>query len=496
MKKSTEIDPRTLDALSAGIAIINGAGLVIAVNKAWRDFAEANHPAPAEVCEGADYLGVCDSAQGADAAQAVEFAAALRAMIRGERDSLSCEYPCHSPDIQRWFCARATIFPGEGPARVVIAHEDITERIQAQIKLRESEKRFRELFENSITAISETLPNGQLIRANLAYARLYGYENLEEMARSITNVGQLYSGPEERKKVLRAISGKGSMDPREIRMLRRDGSIFPVLVSAREIRNETGELSGYQATHIDISDRKRAEDELIASREQMRVLASRTQVALENERTSTARKIHDLLSQILTRLKIDLVWLQRRLENPDGTQPARTLIPRVAEMIGMADEAVSTVQRIATELRPAVLDSLGLGAALVWLAWEFQKHSEIACRAFVPEGELLIDKDVATAAFRIAQESLSNAGRHSRATEVVMHFTEEAEQQVLIIHDDGIGIDPAKLGDPLSIGLAGMRERAFLLGGGLEIRSDPGSGTTVEARFPRARVDRNPQGGS
>jgi signal transduction histidine kinase len=273
---------------------------------------------------------------------------------------------------------------------------------------------------------------------------------------------------------------------------RRDGSTFCVLVSVREIRDESGTLVGHQANHIDISERKRVEDELRASHEQMRTLASRAQATMESERASIARRIHDLLSQTITRLKIDLVWLQRRLDNADQAQPARVLTPRVAEMIGMADEAVSAVQRIATELRPAVLDSLGLSAALVWLAWDFQKHSEIACRAFVPEGELKVDKEVATAAFRIAQESLANVVRHSQAMEVEIHLLTESDSIILSIHDDGIGIDPGRLRNPLSIGIAGMRERARLVGGSLEILSRPASGTTVEASLPLARSELYP----
>jgi PAS domain S-box-containing protein len=493
MKNSTRFAHSVLDALSTSIAIIDERGFIIAVNKAWRDFALANHPSPEGVCEGADYLGVCDSAKGPESAQAAEFAAALRAMIRGERDSFSLEYPCHSPHVQRWFCARATIFPRGGRARVVIAHETITERIQAELTLRESEKRFRELFENSLLGISETSIDGRLLRANLAYARLYGYESPEEMSRDIRNIGQLYADPEDRKEVLRIIEGKGFMEPRELRVRHRNGSSFYVLVSAREIRNEAGELTGYQANHVDISERKRAEADLRASHEQLRALASRTQAASENERTNTARRIHDILSQILTRLKIDLVWLQRRLENSDELRSVKALGSRVAEMIGMADEAVAAVQRIATDLRPAVLDNLGLCAALEWLARDFKDHGDIGCRAFVPEGELKIDKDVATAAFRIAQESLTNAVRHSRAGEVEIHLLEEGGDLVLRIHDDGIGIDPAKLKDPLSIGLAGMRERALLVGGRFDIRSRPDSGATVEACFPLARSGNIPE---
>jgi PAS domain S-box-containing protein len=496
MRKSSRIDLRTLDALSAAIAIIDGEGVIIAVNEAWRAFAAANHPNPELVCEGANYLAVCDSARGPDAALATEVAAALRAMARGERGSLCVEYPCHSPDAQRWFCARATIFPGDRRARIVIAHEDITERKLAELQLRKSEHRYRGLFENSILGISETDVDGRLVSVNPAFARLYGFESPDQVIREVADVGsKLYDDPERRTGVLAELAKKGYIEPKQVSVRRRDGTGFPILVSAWELRSEEGELLGYQANHIDISQLKRAEDELRASREQMRALASRAQSAFEEERTSIARTIHDLLSQTLTRLKIDLIWLQRRLERPDGTSATRSLIPRVAEMAGMADEAVATVQRIATELRPAVLDSMGLGAALAWLAWDLQKRDEIACRARVPEGDIPIDRAVATAAFRIAQESLANVVRHSRATEAEIELTAGSEQLVLRIRDDGIGIDRAKLTDPFSIGLAGMRERAALQGGRLEILSEPGSGTIVEARFPLNRPASPAEGG-
>jgi len=491
MKKRLDFASFALNALSSSIAIIDECGLIIAVNKAWRTFAEANHPQPSLVCEGANYLEVCDSAQGPEEAQAAGFAAAVRAMLKGERDFFGLEYPCHSPDVQRWFCARATIFSGE-ERLVVITHETITERKLAELRLEESEKRYRGLFENSLLGISETDAEGRLIRGNRAYARLYGYRDFEEMNGEIEYASQLYSDPGDRKAVLEILAAQGCLEPREMLVRRRDGSTFCVLVSVREIRDESGTLVGHQANHIDISERKRVEDELRASHEQMRTLASRAQATMESERASIARRIHDLLSQTITRLKIDLVWLQRRLDNADQAQPARVLTPRVAEMIGMADEAVSAVQRIATELRPAVLDSLGLSAALVWLAWDFQKHSEIACRAFVPEGELKVDKEVATAAFRIAQESLANVVRHSQAMEVEIHLLTESDSIILSIHDDGIGIDPGRLRNPLSIGIAGMRERARLVGGSLEILSRPASGTTVEASLPLARSELYP----
>jgi PAS domain S-box-containing protein len=494
--ETARIDRSALDALSSSIAIVGEDGRILAVNKAWRDFAAENHPKPGTVCEGADYLGACDSARGSEASQAMEIAAALREMLGGGLDSFALEYSCHSPELRRWFRARASPFVEGGRIRVAIAHEPITERVLAEQALRERERRFRELFERSPVGISETSVDGRLVRANSAYARLYGYDSPEEMMGEVGNVVRLYGDPEDREEVLRILSERGTMEPREMRVLRRDGSPFFVLVSARVLHDEAGAPRGYQANHIDIGELKRAEAELLASREQMRALASRAQAASEEERTSMARKIHDLLSQTLTRLKIDLVWLQRRLESPDAALPAKALVPRVAEMIGMADEAVGTVQRIATELRPAVLDSLGLGAALAWLARDFREHGEIACRAFVPDGELPIDRDAATAAFRIAQESLTNVVRHSGARKAEIYLAEEDDRLVLSIQDDGIGVDPGKLSDPFSIGLAGMRERALLLGGSFDIRSSPGSGTTVEARFPLQRPDRQAKAGS
>ena len=156
-------------------------------------------------------------------------------------------------------------------------------------------------------------------------------------------------------------------------------------------------------------------------------------------------------------------------------------------MTGIADAAIESVQRIATELRPAVLDSLGLSAAVEWQAHDFQARSGIACHADAPEDELPVDRDSATAAFRILQESLTNVLRHAKATRVDILLEQDADRLVLRVQDNGCGMRSETLNDPMSIGLAGMRERALLLGGQLEIRSQPGSGTTVDVRLPLAK---------
>ena len=209
----------------------------------------------------------------------------------------------------------------------------------------------------------------------------------------------------------------------------------------------------------------------------------------EEERTRVAREIHDVLAQELTRLKIDLVWLHGRLTRIDKPTALETLVDRVVEMKDMADSSIRSVQGIAATLRPAVLDSLGLCAAIEWLAQDVQEHTELKCRVHLPEEEVPVEKEVSTATFRIVQESITNVLRHAEATEAHIRLRFEAGKIRLEITDNGRGLPPDKLADPLSLGLVGMRERALLLGGQFDIRSEPGQGTTVAVRLPATQPD-------
>jgi len=164
-------------------------------------------------------------------------------------------------------------------------------------------------------------------------------------------------------------------------------------------------------------------------------------------------------------------------------------VDRISEMTGIADSAIHSVQMIATELRPAVLDSLGLCAAVEWQARDFQEHTGIQCRSNLPEAEPPVSHAAATAVFRIVQESLTNVLRHARATQVDIILRQDVDQLVLKVRDNGCGIRPETLSNPLSIGLTGMRERALLLGGHCEIRSEPGEGATVDVRLPLPRSE-------
>ena len=224
---------------------------------------------------------------------------------------------------------------------------------------------------------------------------------------------------------------------------------------------------------------RHALEQLEASREQLRRLADGLLLAREEERTTIARDIHDVLGQTLTALKMDTAWIGRRL--PDDVPAARAKLTAMAALI---DDTVVTVRRIATDLRPGVLDDLGLAAAVEWQAREFESRTGIPCALHASLGEGAIDPMASTALFRILQESLTNVTRHSRATHVTVRLERRGGDLILEVRDDGIGIAETEALNVRSIGLAGMRERAQLVGGGVSIAGSRGDGTTIKVQIP------------
>ncbi|HKQ38242.1 MAG TPA: ATP-binding protein [Verrucomicrobiae bacterium] len=230
------------------------------------------------------------------------------------------------------------------------------------------------------------------------------------------------------------------------------------------------------------NERKRAEDKLRRSLEQLRALSVYLQYVREDERIRISRQVHDELGQALTGLKMDLYWLANRLP-----KKFRSVHEKTRAMSSHIDETIQTVRRIATELRPGVLDDLGLVAALEWQAQEFQKRTGIECVVTSDLKETILDQDLNTAFFRIFQETLTNIIRHAQASRVEVHLQQDESALVLEVKDNGRGISEAELNDTRSIGVLGMRERAALLQGELQITGIPGRGTTVTVRIPLAR---------
>lgn len=227
-------------------------------------------------------------------------------------------------------------------------------------------------------------------------------------------------------------------------------------------------------------ERQRAEEKLRRSLDQLRALTTYLQYVREEERTRIAREVHDELGQALTGLKLDMSWLGLRLAKK-STKPEQE---KVQTMIAHIDATIQTVRRIATELRPGILDGLGLVAAIEWQANEFQTRTGIPCvvTADVPDSDW--DQDFTTVFFRIFQETLTNVIRHAQATKVDVHLREENEALVLSVADNGRGISEEEIANTRSIGLVGMRERAMLVGGDVTLQGARGRGTTVTLRVP------------
>jgi signal transduction histidine kinase len=234
-----------------------------------------------------------------------------------------------------------------------------------------------------------------------------------------------------------------------------------------------------------LADRlQRQRTEVEESRDQLRALAGRLQAVREEERTRLAREIHDVMGQALTAIKIEVTGLLRQHGREEGGDDAGRSQP----VVRLLDEAIHAVRRIVSELRPGILDQLGLVAALEWAAEEFQARTGIRVRFRAPDASVAIEPERAAALFRIFQEALTNVSRHARATEVDVRLTMEGDTLILRIQDNGRGITEEESVARTSLGILGMRERAVLLGGELTIRGSPGHGTTVTARIPGARV--------
>jgi signal transduction histidine kinase len=221
--------------------------------------------------------------------------------------------------------------------------------------------------------------------------------------------------------------------------------------------------------------------ELARSQEQLRALAVHLESVREEERTTIARDIHDELGQALTALNMDLSWMRNRLPK---SKPLAPLHEKASAMAGLITHTIESVRRIATELRPGVLDHLGLVAAMEWQASAFQKRYGIACRLVLPAGEIELNAQRSTALFRMLQEALTNVVRHAGATSVTITLDKTDAEVRLTVEDDGKGLSEESLAAPLSLGIVGIRERALALGGAVRIQGIPGSGTTVEVSLP------------
>lgn len=350
--------------------------------------------------------------------------------------------------------------------------------------------------------------HGACVFINPAGARMIGYEPAELLGRNMHALTH-HSGadgtayPEEDCPIFNAFRrGVPCRIDSEV-FWRRDGTCFPVEYSSHPIVSG-GAVLGAVVTFVDITARKRAEAalqqakdeleqrvrdrtaELEAALARLRELADWSESVREAERTRIAREVHDELGSLLVALKMDVNWMEKRLSEQEQRSPQAQSDMRLRmrckcqNMSRLIENAVENVGRIITDLRPSILDHQGLWAALEWQAHEFARAAELALRWHMEVDEAPEPPErQAMAVFRIFQEMLSNVGRHARARTLEVAIARVGSRLCIRVRDDGVGADPRAFEAPTAYGMLGMRERARVFGGDIEVHSVPGQGTTV-----------------
>lgn len=348
--------------------------------------------------------------------------------------------------------------------------QDITRRKETGAALQESEERYRALFENSKDALYVHDLSGTYISVNRAAEKLSGYSRAEIIGRHFAEFIAPQHLRDVRENLCRKLETEGETSY-EVETITKDGRRVPVEISSRLIY-EHGIAVGIQGTARDITDRKRAQKAL-------RTYSQRLIEAQETERQSVARELHDEVGQVLTAVKINLHSIQ-------NTCKARECLPRVEEGLAIVEEALAHVRELSFNLRPALLDDLGLTAALRWYLDRYAQRTGMQTELSSDfDGERL-PRELETACFRIAQEALTNIARHAQATKASIRFERSNGTLLLTVVDNGVGFDVNGFDQHGSsaLGLRGMMERAQAIGGAIAMHSRPAKGTEIQARLP------------
>jgi PAS domain S-box-containing protein len=412
------------------------------------------------------------------------FAASL-----AKRSPCAVEYRIIMPDgrvkiiEERW----QTSHDEQGqPVRAAGTCLDITDRVRSEDESRAAHQRLVYHVENSPLAVVEWDPGFRVRRWSRHAEELFGWRAEEVMGLSPADWPFVH--PDDWPTVRKTMAGPlQAMEPRNFgtnRNYTKDGRLVHCEWYNSALLGRDGSLVSILSLVHDVTQRKQAEEAALQSQQQLRALSARVEMLREEERTRISREIHDELGQMLTGIKMDLRWIEHRLDNFGDDQRLNPILDKLVATAELTDEITKTVQRMAADLRPGILDKLGLVTALQDEAARFEKRSGIPCRILGPSDLPPMQDKASTAFFRIFQEALTNVIRHAKATAV------EAELQVqgggcrLEIRDNGKGITGVDLAKPTSLGLLGMQERARLLGGDVSFAPQSTGGTIVTVQIP------------
>jgi len=362
---------------------------------------------------------------------------------------------------------------------------DITESKRAEEALRASQAKLEGIVNSAMDAVISVNEQQRIIVFNRAAETIFQCPASRALGSTLDPFipEALRAGHNDhiRRFGLEGTTSRSMTSPAILTAVRADGEHFPIEATISHVQ-AAGEMI-FTVILRDITERKRAQDRLHWSEDQLRAFAARLQTAGERERLRLARELHDQMGSALTGMKMDLDWIVRK-----HATDSEAWAPLVKESIETVDSIIGLVRRLSMELRPEMLDAAGLGAAIEWEAQQFQRRTGIMCVVQAPEVPLGISSDQKIAMFRIFQEAMTNIARHSKARNVIVRLLWEHDHVELTIRDDGIGFAIDSLADShahaAALGILGMRERALLLDAPLQIESEPGTGTKITLRIP------------
>ena len=372
----------------------------------------------------------------------------------------------------------------DGRKLFTVILRDVTERVKGEEMLSRSEARLRAILDSAMDAIITVDERQHIVLFNKAAEAVFQCPRDQAIGAPLEwFIPQRFRG-EHGAHVKRfgdtgASSRRMGGAARVVMGLRRNGEEFPIEASI-STTTENGQRF-FTVILRDVTDRAKNEEALRKSREELREFSMAANSVREQEKSRIARELHDELGQALTALKIDVGWLKERLASQGGE-----VAMKLASMQVLLDGTVAAARRISADLRPLMLDDLGLVAACDWLVNNFTQRTGIQCEFTMGAGELDLPDPYATAIFRVLQESLTNVAKHASASHVDATLSREGDQVTLTVRDNGKGFDMSDPRKPNSFGLLGLRERAYLLGGDATVTSAPGRGTTIELQL---RVD-------
>ncbi len=377
----------------------------------------------------------------------------------------------------RWIMETVTLVPYGNEKAILGNSMDITELKETRDKIAEL-KALETSFLEAIPHAVVGLRDRRIIFANDDIESVFGWKAEELIGKSVRVLYRTEKDTREIGRSLYSALKRHRTFSTEVPCRRKDGRNIDCTVKASRIGEILKERS-IVITYEDISESKQAKNELEKSRERLRNLSAHLESIREKERTRIARELHDELGQLLTALHMEIVLLNKKIPSDQ-----HQLLEKTDAMGELVDMTMKTLKRIYMDLRPGMLDHLGLATAIGWQAGEFERRTGIRCKVTVYPEDFEIDQDLSTAIFRIFQETLTNISRHSEATKATISLKIKHGKVDLVVKDNGKGITEEQLSKPNSFGLMGISERAFHWGGKVKIIGKKGIGTTVRVNLP------------